>query len=494
MSADVSTRRPWGARARITLVVTIAFAVAAATLSIVLVGLLRSQLIGNVDQANDRRARDIASLLDSEATADGTVSIQLPASRGDSDLAQVIAPDGTVLAASANLTGEAALPSNPEAPITVTDLPVGNQAAPYRLTSITQTGPDGTARTVIVGRSLEQINDTLDAITLALLVGVPLLALVVAILTWTAVARSLRSVEAIRDEFSRITTSDLHRRVPDPRTHDEVGALADTLNETLELLEHDVARQQRFVADAAHELRSPLAALTAQLELIRTDPDHLDPATTISSLLNQGRRLEQLIDDLLLLARHDAGTAGLTPRRLVDLDELVLEEVLRARLTSPVPIDTSAVSSAQVRGDSGSLQRVVRNLLDNAARHARTRVTLTLHEAATAAVLHVDDDGPGIAPADRQRIFERFTRLDNARERRLGGTGLGLAISSEIVTDHDGTIAATDSPTGGARLTVTLPAVSPALLSDQTTDPALNGDSAQFRATTAPKPDDAHVK
>ncbi|MEZ5144377.1 MAG: HAMP domain-containing sensor histidine kinase [Acidimicrobiales bacterium] len=359
-----------------------------------------------MDQANDRRARDIASLLDSDPAVDGSVSVELPASRGDSDLAQVVASDGSVLASSANLEGQPALPHSSTAPITVTNLPLGDHTAPYRLTAVVQIGSDGTPRTVVVGRSLERIDDTLDAIVAALLLGVPALAAVVALLTWSAVERSLRPVEAIREEFSQITTSDLHRRVPHPRTGDEVGALADTLNETLELLEQDVMRQQRFVADAAHELRSPLSALSFQLELVLTNPGSIDPATTTVSLLNQARRLEQLIDDLLLLARHDAGRAG--RRRLVDLDELVLEEAQRARLTSPIPIDTTAVSSAQVRADSDSVQRVVRNLLDNAVRHARSGVTVALREVGGTAVLTVDDDGAGIPAADRHRIFERF--------------------------------------------------------------------------------------
>ncbi len=460
MISVASRRRSWGARARITVVVTIAFTIAAATLSIVLVTFMQGQLIGDVDQANDRRAQDIASLLDSE-DADGSVAVQLPASRGGTDLAQVTGPDGKVLAASADLAGEPALPAILDTSITVNDLPIGNESIPYRLTAITQTGPDGTTRTVVVGRSLRQVTNTLDAMTIALVAGVPTLALLVAVLTWTAVARSLRPVEAIRDEFSHITTTDLHRRVPHPRTHDEVGALADTLNDTLELLEHDVALQQRFVGDAAHELRSPLAALTAQLELAYATPDDMD-RTAIRALLNQGRRLEELIDDLLLLARHDAGNGSVAPRRLIDLDELVLEEALRCRLTSPVTIDTAGVSSAQVRADSASLQRVVRNLLDNAVRHATTRVTLTLREEGPSAMLRVDDDGPGIPPADRDRIFERFTRLDNTRDRRTGGTGLGLAISTEIIADHIGTICAADNPMGGARLTVTLPAATPA--------------------------------
>ena len=452
-------RRPWGARARITVVVTIAFTVAAATLSIGLVGVLRSQLIGNVDLANDRRAHDIASLLD-ETSADDNVSNPLPTSRGDADLAQVIGADGTVLAASADIAGAPALPHDIDTPITVANLQLNDQNLPYRLTAITQAGPDGTPRTVVVGRSLEHLESTVDSIALALLVGVPSLALLVALLTWTAVARSLRPVEAIRDEFSRISSSDLHRRVPDPGTNDEVGALADTLNQTLETLERDVVKQQRFVADAAHELRSPLAALSAQLELVRTQAAVGHDSETASSLLHQARRLEQLIDDLLLLARHDAGTHSTGRRRLVDLDELVLEEAMRARLTSAVSIDTVDVSSAQVRGDSDSLQRVVRNLLDNAVRHARTGVALSLHELGSSAILVVDDDGPGIPPGDRQRIFERFTRLADARDRRSGGTGLGLAISTEIVVDHGGTIEATNNPRGGARLVVTLPVAS----------------------------------
>lgn len=489
MTATAPLRPRWGARQRITLVVTVAFLLAAATLSIALVGLLRSQLIGNVDQANDRRARDIAALLDSEAVADGPNGVQLPATRGDADLAQVIANDGTVLASSTNLAGEAALPYEPGSPITVTDLPIGNVAAPYRLTSVTQIGPEGALRTVVVGQSLEPIDNTIATIMAALLIGVPILTALVAALTWSAVARSLRPVEAIRDEFSRITTTDLHRRVPHPGTNDELGALADTLNATVERLEHDVAIQQRFIADAAHELRSPLAALGAQLEVERTlaDTDHHRAG---SAALGQTRRLQQLVDDLLDLARHDSGLAVATPRRLVDLDEVVLEEVMRARATSTATIDATHVSAAQVRGDADSLQRLVRNLIDNGTRHARNTVVISLSEVGPNAVLHVDNDGPAIPAADRERIFERFTRLDESRDRRAGGTGLGLAISTEIAHRHNGTLVAADSPTGGARFTFTLPAATPAP-SDADESAHLNTRSDRFSMTTAANAHDA---
>jgi signal transduction histidine kinase len=261
---------------------------------------------------------------------------------------------------------------------------------------------------------------------------------------WVLVGRTLRPVERIRAEVSSIGLDELGRRVPVPAGDDEIARLAATMNEMLERLDGAHRRQQRFVADASHELRTPLTRMRTELEVPGGDPDALR-----RSVLDDVVTLQRLIDDLLVLARRDAGAS--TATRPVDLDEIVLEEARAAG-----GVDVSAVSAAQVRGDPAALRRVVRNLLDNARRHATARVAVAVREDGDVAVVTVDDDGPGIPPDRRAEVFRRFTRLDDART-SAGGSGLGLAIVDAVVTEHGGAVAIDDSPLGGARVEVRLP-------------------------------------
>ncbi|MGH9036001.1 MAG: sensor histidine kinase [Acidimicrobiia bacterium] len=272
--------------------------------------------------------------------------------------------------------------------------------------------------------------------------------------------RSLRPVEAIRAEVADISARALHRRVSEPPTNDEVARLAATMNAMLDRLESATERQRRFVGDASHELQSPLAALRADLEVALAagdgDGESGEWAQTARRLLGDVERQEALVHDLLFLARSDEYVPTRNPT-LVDLGDVVLTEVERLRLRAAVAVDTSKVSGAPVRGHWEDLARVVRNLLENAVRYAGTQVTVGLGVAEGWAVLTVADDGPGIPREERERIFERFARLDSGRSRQLGGTGLGLAIAREVVVDHHGTITVDDWP-GGARLVVRLPA------------------------------------
>ena len=218
------------------------------------------------------------------------------------------------------------------------------------------------------------------------------------------------------------------------------------------------------MGDASHELQSPLAALRADLEVALAagagdksgNGDNGDWAGVARRLLGDVERQEALVQDLLFLARSDEDT-GVRHHVLVDLDDVVLTEVGRLRLGAAVTVDTSAVSGALVRGHRADLARVVRNLIENAVRFARSHVTISLGVDDQWAVLVVEDDGPGIPPTERGRVFQRFARLDSARSRQLGGTGLGLAIAREVIMDHDGAITVEDAP-GGARLMVRLPA------------------------------------
>ncbi|GAB3136500.1 hypothetical protein GCM10027290_00340 [Micromonospora sonneratiae] len=305
----------------------------------------------------------------------------------------------------------------------------------------------------------------------SLKVFLPLAVLFVAVVAWYATGRALRPVEAIRREMAEVSVHQLDRRVPVPRSGDEIEKLARTTNATLDRLERAHRRQQQFVADASHELRSPLASLRTGLEVALAHPDRVDwPRTAQRSLLDV-QRLQDLTADLLLLASHDATAV---PETLVDLAALAWEQVAERQRDSghrPTADGTAdgpgfrcvTDGAALVRGNSGQLDRLLRNLLDNAARHARTTVTVTVRTddppgGDPAVVLEVHDDGSGIPVAERQRVFERFTRLDDARARDSGGSGLGLTIARDVAQRHGGTLLVVDSDVG-ALLVTRLPLV-----------------------------------
>ncbi|WP_412778603.1 sensor histidine kinase [Nocardioides sp. Root79] len=267
--------------------------------------------------------------------------------------------------------------------------------------------------------------------------------------------RALRPVERIRAEVERISGSSLDRRVPEPAATDEVGRLARTMNAMLARLQDSRHRQEQFVADASHELRSPLASLRQAAEVAQAHPAAMPPGELTGTVLEETVRMQALVDQLLVLTRAGEGRAR-APRMEVDLDDLALAEV--RRIARPgLAVDGSGIAAGRVLGDPVALGQVVRNLVDNAARHARDRVAVSLSAAAGQVVLAVDDDGPGVPPGERQRVFERFVRLDEARARDAGGSGLGLAIVREVVTGHGGTVEVTDSVLGGARFVVRLP-------------------------------------
>lgn len=306
--------------------------------------------------------------------------------------------------------------------------------------------------TVHVGASLGPQQSAVAATQLAMLVGVPALLVVVGGVTWLVTRRALKPVEGIRREMAAITASeDLSRRVPEPSTHDEVAKLARTTNETLTALEASVERQRRFVADASHELRSPIASLRTQLEVGVAHPELLDvPGAVVDTV-----RLQQLAADLLLLARLDAGEqAG---RTRLDLAALVREEVSQ-RSADRIPVRPEVRDGVEVAGSRSQLARVLGNLLDNAQRHAAGEIRATVRRDGGQVVLAVSDDGAGVPEAERERIFERFVRLDDARSRDDGGAGLGLAIARDVAHRHGGTLEVGRAEAGGALFELRLPA------------------------------------
>ncbi|MEV5648862.1 HAMP domain-containing sensor histidine kinase [Nocardia sp. NPDC052254] len=323
----------------------------------------------------------------------------------------------------------------------------------FRVAALPVTTPGGQPVTVYAAASLATTDKAVAGVRDAMLLGLAPLLLVVALVTWLVTRRALRPVEAIRSELAEIVDGDLSRRVPETAARDEIARLAATTNVTLSALESAAARQRRFIADAAHELRSPIASLRTQLEVAQAHPELLE----IDGVLDDTIRLENLAADLLMLARLDSGEQ---PRRdSVDLVRLVREEFAhrtgdRHPTTFELPESRTVIT---VPGSRIQLGRVLNNLLDNAQRHATGTVSVRVAHGAGDAVLEVCDDGAGVAAADRDRIFQRFVRLDDARSRDDGGAGLGLAIVADVVARHGGRIEVGERDGGGARFTVTLP-------------------------------------
>ncbi|WP_458315859.1 ATP-binding protein [Mycolicibacterium brisbanense] len=324
-----------------------------------------------------------------------------------------------------------------------------------RVSTITVPSRAGGSYTVLVGGGIEPIELMMSTVAQMLAITAPIVALVAAIVTYLLVRRSLRSVETIRSRVSEISASDLAERVPVGRRTDEISALAVTMNEMLARVEAGHNAQRRFVGDASHELRSPLATVVSALEIGVSHPDVLDRTLLTTALLPEARRMQSLVENLLLLARADEHGLPLH-RTEVDLDDLANAEVARLKRETPLKI-TAHLCAVKVLADPDAVTRMLRNLADNAARHAAGEVAIMVAEEAGCASLQVADDGPGIPVIQREKVFERFVRLDADRSRRGGGTGLGLAIVAELVAAHDGTVSIGDRDGGGTVVTVQLP-------------------------------------
>lgn len=319
---------------------------------------------------------------------------------------------------------------------------------PHRFAAVTAETPDGVCFIVYAGVSTAVGEEAVEKTALYMLLALPVVLLVIAGVTWLVTRRALRPVAAIRAELASITAGDLSRRVPEPGSRDEIGDLARTTNATLAQLDSAVSQQRRFIADASHELRSPIATIRARLEVGAEHPGLLRPA----ELLDDVVRLQHLATDLLLLARLDAGEHP-PPRRL-DLAGLI-----RVAATRPArfPVHLDVPAELPVTGVPARLDRVLTNLLDNAQHHTSTAVWVTAHTTGADVTIEIADDGPGVPEAERARVFGRFVRLDEARSRDEGGAGLGLAIVADLVAAHGGTVELTDRPGGGALFRVLLP-------------------------------------
>ena len=450
-------------RWRITALAVLISAVVLGACAVAVVLVMRAELIDNIDGSLSQRADEI------EAAVAADPARPLANRDREDRFAQVLDADGDVLMATDNVAGLPAivgLPDGSRAFTTHTEPAVDED--PLRV-MIRRFDTDGEVQYVVVGESVDDINETVRSLVLALLVTIPIAVAVLGAMVWWLVGRTLEPMSRIRREVDVIGLGELDRRVPSPGTGDEIDELATTMNAMLARLEESAGRQRRFVSDASHELRTPLARMrsTIEVELAQPDDQRSESSleSTCRSALDELVAMQDLVDDLLLVARNDIGGAR-RESKLVDLDVIVDEEVRQVRPASNIRIDMTRVSAATVTGDASQLARVVRNVLTNAVRHAGSRVELTLAER-EAVELQVDDDGPGIPVEERQRVFERFVRLDEARTQADGGAGLGLAIAHDVVVAHGGTIAIADSPIGGARVVVTLPAAGHSLTRQQ---------------------------
>ena len=408
-------------------------------------------LLHNIDTSLDTRADDIVALLEQD-----TPPAALGINRDEDTLAVVLDVTGSLITSTDRFGDPAELQRAVGEPTdrgrTVALPSFDETRGVERMRAVHLIGPNG--ESVFVAQSLERLDQSIaDLQTDLLIVGLSL-AVAAGALCWFVVWRALRPVGLIVGQAAEIRLASLDRRLPEPKRNDEIGELTTTLNAMLARLQASADQQRQLVADVAHELRSPLTAIATQLEVDLTHPEQADWPGTAGEALDEARRLQGVINDLLLLAqlededrRHD--------HRLVDLDDIVLTTIARLAPTTETPIDHAAVSAGLVRGNPGQLERCVQNLLDNAIRHAADRVVVTLAEDADAVVLSVSDDGSGVPAEQAEKIFQRFYRVQHARDRNSGGTGLGLAIARETVEAHGGTIALSGG--SGSTFVVTLP-------------------------------------
>lgn len=442
-------RRP-SLRTRATALGTLAFAVLLTMGAVLLVTTLESRL---TDASDDLSRSRLADYLDLARADDLPRSLR---NVGDNGIAQVVDTDGHVVAASPNIEGRAAvadLDATPTPRTRTFDAPDDQETETYRFWYASGPTPGGPV-TVYVGDSLESVTEASAALRRSLWIGVPVSVLVLGVVIWLLLGRTLGRLDRIRAEVDRISEESLDRRVAGDGVADEVGRLAATMNAMLGRVEHAVRRQRELVADVSHDLQSPLAAQRVALELALARPGGVDPDVLRTEVLGATSEMERLVRDLLVLASLDAGNAA--EPALLDLDALVLEEAVRARVGTGVEVDTAQVSAAPAYADPGDVRRVVRNLLDNATAHASTRVGLTVEADGPWARLDVVDDGPGIPPEHRERVFDRFHRVDGARTQGTG-SGLGLAIARGLAERAGGSLELVDSAVG-AHLRLLLPA------------------------------------
>ena len=460
-------RRRWGARSvrtRLTVLTAGLLCVTLVAGAVALTTVLSRSRVSALDQILRTRVATVTSLV-----ADDRLPPALPVAE-PGEIVQVLDATGQVVASSANASRT--LPVVPADELAVLRAAAGSAdpdgPAPTHVAATDRSSYDEQARvavrsatyrgepvTVVATAPLAEVQGLLRALQVSLVVVVPLLTALLALVIWLVLGRALTPVEQLRRAAAQVARTGGPGSLPVPPGDDELGALARTLNEMLDRLEVGTARQRTFVADAAHELRSPIASLRAAIDVARTHPAAYTSAELAADLESEVLRMQALVDDLLLLAR-----VGSTPqvRAPVDLAQAARDAVGTSAPGSvrgtadPRGVRVEVHGAGSASGEPGAVGRAIRNLVDNAVRHASSRVFVTVADGSVT----VEDDGNGVLEADRERVFERFVRLDEARERENGGSGLGLAIAREIARDHGGDVVLGDSALGGLEATLTL--------------------------------------
>jgi signal transduction histidine kinase len=462
--------RRLGLRARLMLVGTTGIVVGLAIGSIAIVAAMSYALQRTVDGEADKTADSIVAMIQQDVNAPQPLPEPLPVPAGQ--VAQVLDSGHHVMAGSSDADRLVPLlrPKELELALGGARIEVNGDRAlrneTLRIMAVL-TGPANDRRTIIVAVPVGAFDHSVALLRTALFVTQPVLVLVLIAVGWRVVGAALRPVESLRSGAERITGADTAERLAVPPSRDEIHRLAVTLNHMIDRLALARERQRAFVADAAHELRSPLASMRVQLEVAQRLGDW---ATLGDDLLLDVDRLSRLVDDLLLLARADEGTraagsdgmrmgldarAGFDgARRLASVEPVELHDLLRdvagrySAARVPVTVADRPAGPLWTEGESDGLRRVLVNLVDNAVRHARSSVRLAAVADRAGALVTVTDDGLGIARPDRERVFDRFTRLDDARARDAGGAGLGLPIVRELVRRHGGTVVLEDAHPG----------------------------------------------
>ena len=441
----------FGLRSRATVVATVLCALVLIGGSVILVGTLDRQLTSSRDDLSRSRVRDLI-----DQAAAGNLPAVLRNVNEDS-VAQVFTEDGSVVAASANIQGQppiVSVPTSSDGEARTIRAPDDTEIETYRVWVQSGRGPDGRL-TVVEGTSLESVQEATSTLRRSLVVGVPLALLALCLVMWLVLGRALARLDRVRAEVDAVGHDQLDRRLPDDGRRDEVGRLVATMNRMLSRVDSSVQRQRRFVADASHDLQGPLTAQRLSLELALGSSEAVDKDVLRDDVLGATGQMERLVGDLLVVASLDEGVQALTVP--VDLDEIVLEEAMRSGVGGSVVIDTSRVSAGPVHGSPGELRRIVRNLLDNAVRHALSRVELRVYVAEGQVCVEVADDGPGVPEGERELIFQRFHRGDPARTRGSAGTGLGLAIARSLAERAGGTLELVDDTDHGAVFRLSVP-------------------------------------
>jgi signal transduction histidine kinase len=444
----------WTVRTRTTVAATVVVTLCLMLAGSALLMVLFQSLANSAVSTADGRTAQVVEQLRTEPPAD--LDRSMLATDSQVGMVQVVDSGGKIIVASAG---------SPTAPVSSAQIPPGTRRSLGRIALSTDdfwvTGagvqtPSGPV-TVLVGADREPVETVATTVAGLLAIGGPIVVALVAFGTYRLVGAALHPVERIRARVSSVTSGKLAERIPVPAADDEVARLAVTMNDMLDRLESGQTAQRRFVSDASHELRSPLSTIIAALELAHGRPDFLDQAVIDESLLPEAHRMRRLVEDLLLLARADEHT-DVQVAVDVDLDDIMHAEADRVRAITRLRVSTE-INHVRVSGDPRALSRLVRNLVDNAIRHAHNSIRLDCAQVAARAQMVVADDGPGIPVAERRRIFDRFVRLDSPRTREYGGAGLGLSIVAQIADAHHGTVTVGESSSGGARFVVRLPLV-----------------------------------